>query len=295
MKNKDLLYLSLYSILKFLVWLLPCFMLHFISKKIAKITFHLNKKHRKIIDVNLQICFSELSKEQREALALKIYENYASFGIDFIKNQNTNPKAVKQKVQIEDKDEAKVKELIASKRAIIFTTAHYGNWELISLAYAAYFGAVSIVGRALDSKAMDKIVSKNRTQFDIELIDKKGGIRKMLKALKEKRALGILTDQNASENESIELDFFGKKVYWLVGASVIAKKSEALIVPVFIYQDGYKKYKIKLFEAMDSRIHSSEELTKYQAKCCEEMIKFKPDEYFFFHKRFKSFHKHLYE
>lgn len=36
---------------------------------------------------------------------------------------------------------------LALKRPIIFTTAHYGNWEILSLAYAAKYGAISIVGK----------------------------------------------------------------------------------------------------------------------------------------------------
>lgn len=56
-----------------------------------------------------------------------------------------------------------------------------------------------------------KILSQSRTQFDIELIDKKGGIRQMLSALKKERALGILTDQDCVENESVRLKFLTKK------------------------------------------------------------------------------------
>ena len=292
MMKMDFLYLSLYKILKMIVFILPNYMVKILIKKIAKIVFYLDKKHRKIIDTNLSLCF-DMDKIQRNKLSLKIYENFAKFGIDFINNQNATIDTVLKKVKVEN--EEFIDELIKSKRVLIFTTAHFSNWELIPLTYAARFGAISIVGRTLDSKIMDKIVSKNRTQFNIELIDKKGGIRKMLQAIKNKRALGILTDQHASDNESIELEFFGKKVEWQVGASVLAKKTEALLIPAFIYQFDENTYHIKTFEPMDASIHSREELTKYQAKCCEEMIRFKPDEYFFFHKRFKKFYQHLYD
>ncbi|MDN2795638.1 lauroyl acyltransferase, partial [Campylobacter jejuni] len=91
---------------------------------------------------------------------------------------------------------------LALNLSIIFTTAHYGNLEILSLAYAAKYGAISIVGKKLKSEIMYEILSQNRTQFDIELIDKKGGIRQMLSALKKGRALGILTDQDCVEKES---------------------------------------------------------------------------------------------
>lgn len=290
MRNK--LYLFLYYLLKFLTALLPEFLLQKLGLLVAKITFHLNKKHRKIIDINLQICFPQKTKEERNQISLKIYQNFAKFGIDCIKNRNTTKEKILKKVHF-DNEEILINAL-KSQRPLILTTAHYGNWELSSLAYAAKFGKMSIVGRELDSKAMDIILSQNRTQFDIELIDKKGGAKKMLKALKERRTLGILTDQNAAQNESMRLEFFGKEVNYQMGASVIAKKTNALILPSFIYQkDGL--FHIKNFKAMDAATHSVEELTKYQAKSVEEMIKFKPDEYFFFHKRFRSFNANIYE
>ncbi|MGN8592023.1 UNVERIFIED_CONTAM: lauroyl acyltransferase, partial [Campylobacter jejuni] len=71
---------------------------------------------------------------------------------------------------------------LKEQKGVIFATAHYGNWELLSLAYAAKFGAISIVGKQLKSQRMTELLAKNRTQFDIELIDKKGGLRKMLSA-----------------------------------------------------------------------------------------------------------------
>lgn len=289
---REFLYLSVYYFLKIYVFCMNDFMLKKTAKFVAKLVFKLDKKHRKIIDVNLKMCFESLNEEQRNALALELYENFALFGIDVIKYQNATKEQLLQKVSFENDDI--IKEALAKKRAIVFTTAHFGNWEFLSLAYAAKFGAISIVGRELDSKKMDKFLSKNRTQFDIELIDKKGGLKKMLRAIKNKRALGILTDQNAADSESMELEFFGKRANWLVGASVIAKKTEALLIPIFICKNG-ESYSVKLYPALDSLTHSKEELTLYQAKCCEDIIKQRPQEYFFFHRRFKNFYPEIYQ
>ncbi|TKX28337.1 lauroyl acyltransferase [Campylobacter sp. MIT 12-5580] len=289
----DYVYLAAFYLLRFLVFVLPNFALNALANGVARIVFKLNHKHRKIIDTNLKFCFPELNQVQRAELALKIYINFAHFGIDFFRNQNISPKDLEKKVSFENEEE--FLKFVKSDRAIVFVTAHFGNWELLPLAFANKYKAISIVGRRLDSELMDKFLVKNRTQLDVELIDKKGGLRKMLLALRNKRALGVLTDQDASDNESMVLEFFGKKVNWLVGASVIAKKSEALLIPAFIYKASNDSYIIKAFKAMDAKEHSSEELTRYQAKCCEEMIKLKPDEYFFFHKRFKRFYNTAYE
>ncbi|EAJ7581892.1 lauroyl acyltransferase [Campylobacter jejuni] len=292
MKNSDRIYLSLYYILKFFVTFMPDCILHFLTLIVARIAFYLNKKHRKIIDTNLQICFPQYTQKERDKLSLKIYENFAQFGIDCLQNQNTTKEKILNKVNFIN--ENLLIDALALKRPIIFTTAHYGNWEILSLAYAAKYGAIAIVGKKLKSEIMYEILSQSRTQFDIELIDKKGGIRQMLSALKKGRTLGILTDQDCAENESVRLKFFNKEVNYQMGASLIAQRSNALIIPVYAYkEDG--KFCIEFFKAKDSQNTSLEELTLYQAQSCEEMIKKRPWEYFFFHRRFASYNKEIYK
>ncbi|HFZ5203319.1 TPA: lipid A biosynthesis lauroyl acyltransferase [Campylobacter jejuni] len=292
MKSSDRLYLSLYYILKFLITFIPDRILHFLALIVARITFHFNKKHRKIIDINLQICFPQYTQKERNKLSLKIYENFAQFGIDCLQNQNTTKEKILNKVKFVN--ENFLIDALALNRPIIFTTAHYGNWEILSLAYAAKYGAISIVGKKLKSEVMYKILSQNRTQFDIELIDKKGGLRQMLNALNKKRALGILTDQDCTINESTRLNFFNKEVNYQMGASFIAQKSNALIIPVYAYKEDDKFY-IEFFKAKDSQDASLEELTLYQAQSCEKMIKKRPWEYFFFHRRFASYKQGIYQ
>ncbi|BEK14515.1 lipid A biosynthesis lauroyl acyltransferase [Campylobacter lari] len=284
-------YLSLFYILKVLVKILPSKLLNSFANLVALITYRLNHKHRKIIDTNLKICFPEKDQKWRDETSLNIYKNFAKFGIDFIKNQNASKEEIINKICFDDEEQ--ILNIMQSKRPLIVTTAHYGNWELLALSFGAKFQGISIVGRALDSVIMDKILSKNRTQFNIELIEKKGGLRKMLKALKEGRSLGILTDQDAVDGESIKIQYFNQEVNFIAGASVLAKKTNAMVLPCFVYQND-EKFFVKTFKALDASKASIEELTKYQAKCCEEMIKFKPDEYFFFHKRFKRYNHELY-
>ena len=293
MKPIDLLYLALYFTLKLFVWLLPNSALNALSKGIAKLAYAVNFKHKKIIKANLRFCFPEKDENEITQITKKIYKNFAKFGFEFLKRQNATKEDIKELVSIDEMDI--LTQALASKRPLVFITAHFSCWELIPFIYASYFGGISIVTRTLDSKIMNDLLIKSRTKhFDVELIDKIGGAKKMLSAIKNGRTLGILPDQDAADHESVVLEFFGKKVNWNAGASVIAKKTNALLIPAFVYQRG-EKYAVRCFKPLDAALASKEELSAYQAKCCEEMIKFSPAEYFFFHKRFKRFYNEIYE
>ena len=298
----DYFYLGLYHALRFLVKFSPKCVLNGFLKSLASAFYHLDKKHTNIMRVNLKMCFAALKDDEIERLIKKNYYNFALFGAEFLLNQNTTKEQILSKISFEN--EELFNSVLSQNRPIIVQTAHYGNWELFSLAMAARYGAVSIIGRALDSAKMNEILSANRTRFDIELIEKKSAVKQALKALNNRRLLGILVDQNTAKNEGLECEFFSHKIMHTHAASVFASKSGAIIIPAFIERNESKddSFKIVFYEPIDMQVlsqnHSKEEAlrlaTQAQSDATAAQISKKPDEYFWMHKKFKCFYEDNY-
>ena len=298
----DYFYLGLYYALRFLVKFSPKCVLKGFLKSLASAFYHLDKKHTNIMRVNLKMCFATLKDDEIERLIKKNYYNFALFGAEFLLNQNTTKEQILSKISFEN--EELFNSVLSQNRPIIVQTAHYGNWELFSLAMAARYGAVSIIGRALDSAKMNEILSANRTRFDIELIEKKSAVKQALKALNNRRLLGILVDQNTAKNEGLECEFFSHKIMHTHAASVFASKSGAIIIPAFIERDESKddSFKIVFYEPIDMQVlsqnHSKEGAirlaTQAQSDATAAQISKKPDEYFWMHKKFKCFYENSY-
>ena len=295
----DRLYLAGFYTLKFLIFLLPSSLQNLLAKFLAFAFMKLKKKRFHIVMTNLNLAFGETkSKEEKLEIAKKCYYNFAKYlGINFILNQNTT----KQKIleQVVFKNEHFLLDAIRSGRPIIITTAHFGQWEIFPLAVAAHFGPSSVLGRKLDSSVMDKILRANRAQFDVELIDKNGGAKDILKALKARRIVGILVDQNTAPKDGIKVQFFGKDVLHTPAASVLAQKTNALIINAFIYQKGENLNEICFEQPIDISTFDKEDAvqkaTQMQCSACEEMVKARPEEYFWFHQRFKRFYENEYK
>lgn len=298
----DYFYLGLYHALRFFVRTAPKCVLKGFLKSLASAFYHLDKKHTNIMRVNLKMCFATLKDDEIERLIKKNYYNFALFGAEFLLNQNTTKEQILSKISFEN--EELFNSVLSQNRPIIVQTAHYGNWELFSLAMAARYGAVSIIGRALDSAKMNEILSANRTRFDIELIDKKSAVKQALKALNNRRLLGILVDQNTAKNEGLECEFFSHKIMHTHAASVFASKSGAIIIPAFIERDESKddSFKIVFYEPIDMQVlsqnHSKDEAlklaTQAQSDATAAQISKKPDEYFWMHRKFKCFYENNY-
>ena len=295
----DRLYLAGFYTLKFLIFLLPSSLQNMLAKFLAFAFMKLKKKRFHIVMTNLDLAFGETkSKEEKLEIAKKCYYNFAKYlGINFILNQNTT----KQKIleQVVFKNEHFLLDAIRSGRPIIVTTAHFGQWEIFGLAVAAHFGPSSVLGRKLDSSVMDKILRANRAQFDVELIDKDGGAKDILKALKARRIVGILVDQNTAPKDGIKVQFFGKDVLHTPAASVLAQKTNALIINAFIYQKGENLNEICFEQPIDISTFNKEDAvqkaTQMQCSACEEMVRARPEEYFWFHQRFKRFYENEYK
>ena len=295
----DRLYLAGFYTLKFLIFIMPSSLQKMLAKFLAFAFMKLKKKRFHVVMTNLDLAFGETkTKEEKLEIAKKCYYNFAKYlGINFILNQNTT----KQKIleQVVFKNEHFLLDAIKSGRPIIVTTAHFGQWEIFGLAVAAHFGPSSVLGRRLDSSIMDKILRANRSQFDVELIDKDGGAKDILKALKARRIVGILVDQNTAPKDGIKVQFFGKDVLHTPAASVLAQKTNALIINAFIYQKGKNLNEICFEQPIDISTFDKEDAvqkaTQMQCSACEEMVRARPEEYFWFHQRFKRFYEKEYE
>ena len=295
----DRLYLAGFYTLKFLIFILPSSLQNLLAKFLAFAFMKLKKKRFHIVMTNLDLAFGETkSKKEKLEIAKKCYYNFAKYlGINFILNQNTT----KQKIlkQVVFKNEHFLLDAMKSGRPIIVTTAHFGQWEIFGLAVASHFGPSSVLGRKLDSSVMDKILRENRAQFDVELIDKDGGAKDILKALKARRIVGILVDQNTAPKDGIKVQFFGKDVLHTPAASVLAQKTNALIINAFIYQKGENLNEICFEQPIDISTFDKEDAvqkaTQMQCSACEEMVRARPEEYFWFHQRFKRFYENEYK
>jgi len=298
-KILDFFYLSSFNIFQWFIRHTPDFLKFPAVRGLARLVYLIDSKHRCIAKVNLDLAYEEkLSDKEKYKIIKKCYENLAFNLADFVENQGISKDRLLSKVNFFNSEI--VEDAKRKGKPIIFMTAHYGNWELLALAIAAKFGALSIVGRPLDSKVMDEILKRNREQFDIELIPKKGAMRPLIKALKNGRSVGLLVDQNTSKNDGVLIDFFGKKARHTPAVAILAKRMNAIIIPTFIQTDDHTVYTISFYTPLEMKDSGNKdqdilENIQAQADITEQVIRQKPDEWFWLHRRWKNQYRDRYE
>ena len=294
----DYFYLSAFWLFKLFVTKLPKPLLIFLINLFAAIGYLADKKHNKIAKVNLDLaCENRMSHNQKRQIIKKCYKNLLHLLKEFILNQSISKEDLLKKITFHN--EHIYYDVIQKKQGVIFLTAHYGSWELLSLAMGAKFGPMSIIGRRLDSVAMNAILETNRQRFTVTLLEKKGAMRGILKTLHKGENVGLLVDQNTAKKEGILISFFGKSARHTPAAAQFSKKMNVAIIPTFITTNDYKHFDITLYEPILPPQNDDEKAiidsVQAQANITQKVIEKKPDEWFWFHRRWKNQYEELYK
>jgi KDO2-lipid IV(A) lauroyltransferase len=289
----EYLYVGLYYSFSFLLRILPQKVRFSLMAALARFTYWASKKHQKIISSNLDIAFSPpLEKEEKKRIGEAAFMNFIDTLFGIMKRDGMSKEAVIENVTFEGEEiiEAYQKE----GKSFILITGHYGNWELLSQSIAIQFNLNLVgVGRKIDSKKMDAILKKNRERFNVEMIYKKGAMKGCIKAISQKKVVGILTDQAIRKNQSIDVDFFSKRATHTPLASILSRKFGLDLVPAYISTEDYRNYKVTIYPPIETLKTQNQEkdlarLTQAQAEIMEKVISKNPEQWFWMHRRWKG-------
>jgi len=147
---------------------------------------------------------------------------------------------------------------------------------------------MAVVMREMKNKDMNEFFKDIRANEKITLLYKHSA-KEVIKFLNQKIPVGILIDQNYNRTKT-QVKFFYENTFFNDAFSKLARRTNAYVLPVFCYLEN-DKYIIE-FKNPKQYFGDIQEFTQWQASLIEEMIKKYPDQYFWFHKRWKRTHKY---
>lgn len=274
----------------------------FYNVKFLSFLFKIFDKRRKNdCMANLNFAFGDAISSQEKARILnRAYDNFA-FVILNAARLICMPKE-KYIAKFRVHNENLISDL-AKKGNFIFITAHYGDWEGTArfVAHTHKELKLSVVGRLTQFKSVNALMEKSRQKFGSSFLDRRGVGRKLVSLLKDKRnVIGLVIDQNMALGEGIWVRFFGKDVSHTAAASTLARKYKIPIICAYTrLNSDYSAYDLYFEKVCDCVITSDSKadilaMTQAQSDFVEKIIREKPDEWFWFHKRFKAKYNEIY-
>jgi KDO2-lipid IV(A) lauroyltransferase len=262
------------------------------GRQLGRMFFHLDWERRKVALENLHIAFGE-EKSERELLAIarKAFQNLGMMAIEFFRIPRMDVEAFKKRVKIEGLEEAL--RLLGKGRGVLLLLSHFGNWELMGIMSKLIGDSIMVIAKPMKkNRRVDQFITKIRSAAGLEVISSIKASRIVIKALSRNRVVGILIDQRAKRSEGIWADFFGKKAPTTPGLAVLAMKTGAPVVPVFMVRNGVEKHRLVIQGPLEL-VHTGDikkdvgANTQLFNDTLESMIRRYPDQWFWVHRRWE--------
>ncbi|OQX82351.1 MAG: hypothetical protein B6D53_04720 [Candidatus Omnitrophica bacterium 4484_49] len=258
---------------------------------IGKLSYYMAFSHRKIALNSLSIAFPETSLKRRREIAKDFSVIMMQSFLEVIHFVN-NP-SLFHDVKIEGKEF--LNKALEKKRGVIALTAHFGNFPLISLKLAREGYRINAVVRPMRDRNVENYVQNLRTKAGVNTIyshPRRQCVVKIIKALRNNEIVMIHMDQNFSST-GVWVKFFGKLAATPVGPVVLALRTKAPILPMFIIREGIGKHCLKILPELELDYFPEREKTVLIntikiTRLTERWIKKYPEYWGWIHKRWKS-------
>ena len=268
----------------------------FLGKMIGRLLYLLDIRHRRIVRRNLKFAFPQWEWKQVLKTTRQVFENFGITLLEILQVSCFSREDMQFKVWIEDRES--IRHLISEKGMIIIS-GHLGNWELALLFAASHLGdRIFAIARKIDFAPLDRWVYRFRTRFGGEVVNKRGALGDMTRAVRSGKVLATLIDQGTMPHEGIDATFFGRKVMATPGIAMLAMRAKVPVMPAFCVRGktGYKLIMEQPFEMKRSGDLRTDIQTNTQLimDAIEAAVRKYPEQYFWFHKRWKIYYPHLY-
>lgn len=243
-------------------------------------------KLRRVAAANLSFAFPDISMTERNRLIDGTFRSVARLLLALARVPRINRSNVSDWISYEGLENYQAAK--AAGKGALIATAHLGNWELSAYAHALMTEPMSVMVRPLDNPLIDALVERRRASSGNNLIYKKDAARTVLKALKANQAVGILIDQNASLNEGVFVNFFGRRACANAAFVKFAYHSSAKVIPGFaLWSVPMNRYILRFYPEIPMSGDATEDTQRIHS-FLEQVIKQYPDQWMWIHRRWKT-------
>ncbi|MEJ2366239.1 MAG: lysophospholipid acyltransferase family protein [Deltaproteobacteria bacterium] len=263
-----------------------------LAEFLGQVWFQVDRRHRQIALRNLKIAWGdELSENERRTIAGKNFMHLARVVLELPYLHKLTLDDLQGFVSFHGTEY--FKSGLQKGKGVLLLASHFGNWELMALAFSLRYCPINIVVRPLDNPFLNKLVIKLRTKGGNQLIPKRGSVRKILRLLAAGEAVALLLDQNPAWYEGVFVPFFNEIACTNKALSTIALRTGASVVPVFNVRQADGSYRVffepeVVLDRSGDTTRDVEENTAKFNRIIETYVRRYPEQWFWVHQRWKT-------
>ena len=269
-----------------LICLLPHRLALATGRVIGRIAHAVGGSRRAIVRRNIELCFPELSPVERDALA---YEHFKALGMTLIEMGLGRWASDRHLLSITKLHGIEhVREALDSGRGVILLSAHFTTLEIMGRVLSLNMPPFDAVFRRNRSEFMTELQRTGRERSAESTIEKRD-IKKVVRSLRNNRAVWYAPDQSYNRKGSKAIAFFGIPAMHTTATSTLARLGNAVVIPFFPRRLADSTYELTLLPAFED-FPSEDPVadTKRYVDLLEQHIRSCPEQYFWIHRKFKD-------
>lgn len=257
----------------------------------GEMLFCVDKKHRDIAMGNLTYAFGFQKQPQEiKKIARQVFINLMQVVFEIGWSLQLKDSHFTEHFRIDGYHH--IQNAYEKGKGVLALTAHFGNWELLTIIAAMIQFPINIVVRPLDFKPLDHFIFNLRTRYGGKIIPKQRSFRTIIRCLNRGEMVALLMDQNVDWYEGVFVDFMGHRACTNKGLALLALKTGAPVVPCFMIREkkGFRAEfgpEISTLKTGD-RQKDIEANTREYNRVIENVIHRYPDQWFWIHQRWKT-------
>jgi KDO2-lipid IV(A) lauroyltransferase len=259
---------------------------------VGRIAYHVLRPIRKRALENLVLCMgSETTEKERRRIVKNLFVNSAVSCVEVVWMGQW--KDLFDWLEIEIDGIENMAAALAARRGVIALSGHFGNWEVFASANARMGMPAAVVAREQREPRLEDWILQIRQSGGLKVITRGKNPIQMIRWLKGGKLLAILFDLDTRSNEGVFVDFFGKPTYTQVGPFVLARHTDALLIPVLCYREGLNRLRFHYgapweMARTDDAVRDIRDAAQKANAYLEERIRERPEQWAWFHKRWKT-------
>ncbi len=242
------------------------------------------RSRRRVVDINLTICFPEWTPSFRSRQSIRTFVAFAQAWLDRGWLWHASPEVLRERLRLC----GALEELAGVAPTVLFAPHFVGldaGWTALTQQGKRSYTTI-YTDQA--NKVADAWILAGRKRFGGRLFGRIEGVKPIIAGLKAGEPLYLLPDMNFGPEESLFVPFYGRPAATVPSLSRFARLSRAKVVPILcrLTSTGYE---IEVLPAwMDFPSGDLEADTARMNRTLETYIKQMPEQYYWVHKRFKD-------
>ncbi len=266
---------------------LPLPLIWIIGGVLGTLLYYLMSERRHIALTNIRACFPELAPAQQRRLVLAHFRVFVQAALATPISWWGSEKRMKRLVRTPGKEH--FDQALAAKKPVILLVAHFVAIEVAGMVLAPDYFMIDMYKRP-KNRFFDYLIRARRQRFGGLLVERREGIKPVIRAIKKGGVFFYLSDQDQGRDGAVFAPFFGIPTATLTALSRLAQITGAVVIPAQARQLAWGKgYELVFQPPLENfPTHDAVADTTRMNMIIENAVREMPEQYFWSHRRFKT-------